>query len=102
MTTRTSAFRRIPFPLHDPDLRVSDAERTEVADRLPTLDDPPGAPARRESRRTNHTAVILGLVVVLAVTVGHAFWWFFMPPWLAVVLIACVGIYVVKSRERHH
>jgi hypothetical protein len=38
MTTRTSAFRRIPtrlpFPLHNPDLRVSDAERTEVAERL--------------------------------------------------------------------
>jgi Flp pilus assembly protein TadB len=38
MTTRTSAFRRIParlpFPLHDPDLRVSDAERSDVADRL--------------------------------------------------------------------
>lgn len=139
MTTRTSAFRRIPFPLHDPDLRVSDSERTEVADRLgqhygdgrlntdefnerveramgaktqsdlsglfddlPSLDDHPEVPARRERRRTNHTAVILGLVVVLAVTVGHAFWWFFMPPWLAVVLIAGVGIYVLKSRERHH
>lgn len=37
-TTRTAAFRRIPtrlpFPLHDPDLRVSDAERNEVADLL--------------------------------------------------------------------
>jgi uncharacterized membrane protein YccC len=36
MATRTSAFRRIPFPLHDPDLRVSDAERAEVAERLGT------------------------------------------------------------------
>lgn len=37
MTTRTSAFRmptRLSFPLRDPDLRVSDAERTEVAERL--------------------------------------------------------------------
>jgi hypothetical protein len=34
MTTRTGAFRRLPFPLHDPDLRVSDAERNEVADLL--------------------------------------------------------------------
>jgi hypothetical protein len=42
------------------------------------------------------------LVVVLAVTLGHAFWWFFMPSWLAVVLIAGVGVYVLKSRERHH
>jgi Flp pilus assembly protein TadB len=32
MTTRTSAFRRIIYT--DPDLRVSDAERSEVADRL--------------------------------------------------------------------
>jgi Flp pilus assembly protein TadB len=34
MAPRTSAFRRIPFPLHDPDLRVSDAERAEVAEGL--------------------------------------------------------------------
>jgi uncharacterized membrane protein len=34
MTTRTGAFRRIPFPLQHPDLRVSDAERNEVADVL--------------------------------------------------------------------
>jgi Domain of unknown function (DUF1707) len=32
MATRSSAFRRIIYT--DPDLRVSDAERTEVADRL--------------------------------------------------------------------
>jgi Domain of unknown function (DUF1707) len=138
MTTRTSAFRRIPFPLHDPDLRVSDAERSDVADRLsrhysdgrlnqeefnervdramsaktqsdlsglfddlPGLDEHPEVPARRVHRRSHHTALFLVLVLVVAVTVGHAFWWFFMPPWLAIVLFAAVGLYVLKNRERH-
>jgi Domain of unknown function (DUF1707) len=142
MTTRTSAFRRIPtrlpFPLHDPDLRVSDAERNDVAERLgkhysdgrlnqdefnerveramgaktqsdlsglfddlPTLDEHPEVPARRERRRSNHMALLLVLVIVVAVTAGHAFWWFFMPPWLAILLFAGVGIYVLMSWERH-
>jgi hypothetical protein len=137
MTARTSAFRRIMYT--DPDLRVSDAERTEVAERLgrhysegrlntdefnerveramgaktqsdlaglfddlPGLEEHPDVPARRERRRSNHAALVLGLVVVLAVAIGHAFWWFFMPPWLAILLFAGVGIYVLKSRERHH
>jgi uncharacterized membrane protein len=138
MTTRTSAFRRISFPLHDPDLRVSDAERTDVAERLgrhysdgrlnqeefnerveramtaktqsdlsglfddlPSLDEHPEVPARRERRRSHHKALVLVLVIVLAVTIGHAFWWFFMPSWLAVSLLAAVGIYLLSNRERH-
>jgi Domain of unknown function (DUF1707) len=137
MTARTSAFRRIMYT--DPDLRVSDAERNEVAERLgkhygdgrlnqdefnerveramgaktqsdlaglfddlPTLDEHPAVPARRERRRSNHMALLLVLVIIVAVSAGHAFWWFFMPPWLAIMLFAGVGIYVLKSRERRH
>lgn len=142
MTARTSAFRRIPtrlpFPPHDPDLRVSDAERAEVAERLgkhysdgrldqeefnerieramsartqsdlsglfddlPTLDENPGVPARRERRGSHHTALFLALVIVLAVAFGHAFWWFFMPPWLAIMLFCAVGVYLLAKREHH-
>jgi len=138
MTTRTSAFRRLPFPPHDPDLRVSDAERAEVAERLgqhygdgrldqqefnerveramgaktqsdlsglfddlPSLDEQPAVPARREHRRGSHTALFVVLVIVLAVSFGHAFWWFFMPSWLAVALLAVVGVYVLRNRESH-
>jgi hypothetical protein len=136
MTTRTSAFRRIMYT--NPDLRVSDAERAEVAERLgrhygdgrldqeefnlrvdramgaktqsdlsglfddlPALEDQPMVPARREHRHSNHTVLFLVLVLVLAVSFGHAFWWFFMPPWLALGLLAVVAVYALRSRERH-
>jgi hypothetical protein len=136
MTTRTSAFRRIIYT--NPDLRVSDAERTEVAERLgrhysdgrlnqdefnerveramgaktqsdlsglfddlPSMDEHPEVPSRRQRRRSSHTALLLALVIVLAVSFGHAFWWFFMPPWLAILLFAGIGIYVLHNRERH-
>jgi Flp pilus assembly protein TadB len=141
MTTRTSAFRRmptrLPFPPHGPDLRVSDAERSDVAERLgrhysdgrldqdefnerveramsaktqsdlsglfddlPGLDENPEVPVRRERRRSHHTALFLVLVIVFAVSIGHAFWWFFMPSWMAVLLFAAVGIYLLQNRER--
>jgi hypothetical protein len=139
MTPRTSAFRRIMYT--DPDLRVSDAERAEVAERLgqhygdgrlnqeefnervdramnaktqsdlsglfddlPGLEEHPEVPARRPRRRSNHnhTALILGLVILVAVGAGHAFWWFFMPPWLVIMAFAAVGIYLLRNRERHH
>jgi uncharacterized membrane protein YccC len=139
MAPRPSAFRRIMYT--DPDLRVSDAERAEVADRLgrhygdgrltqeefnervdramnaktqsdlsglfddlPGLEEHPEVPARRPRRRSsyNHTALILGLVILVAVGAGHAFWWFFMPPWLVIMAFAAVGIYLLRNRERHH
>ncbi|HLX51077.1 MAG TPA: DUF1707 domain-containing protein [Streptosporangiaceae bacterium] len=137
MTTRTSAFRRIIYT--NPDLRVSDAERSEVADRLakhygdgrltqdefnervdqamnaktqsdlsglftdlPPLDEGPEVPARRSRVRANpRTALLLALVVVFAVSVGHAFWWFFMPSWLAICLLAAIGAYLVRGRGPH-
>lgn len=138
MTPRTSAFRRLPFQMQDPDLRVSDAERSEVADRLgrhysdgrlnteefnerveramnaktqsdlsglfddlPSLDDSPGVPACRAHRRSRRRALFLVLLIVIAVTVGHALWWFFMPAWLAILLFAAVAVYALQNRERH-
>lgn len=121
----------------NPDLRVSDAERSEVADRLakhygdgrltqdefnervdlamnaktqsdlsglftdlPPLDEEPEVPAHRPRARANsRTALFLVLLVVLAVSVGHAFWWFFMPSWLAICLLAAVGVHVLRGRE---
>jgi hypothetical protein len=137
MPTRTSAFRRIIYT--NPDLRVSDAERSDVADRLakhygdgrltqdefnervdqamnaktqsdlsglftdlPPLDEIPEVPAHRaRMRATPRTALFLGLLVVFAVSVGHAFWWFFMPSWLAICLLAAIGVYVLRGREAH-
>lgn len=121
----------------NPDLRVSDAERSEVADRLakhygdgrltqdefnervdqamnaktqsdlsglftdlPPLDEGPEVPAQRPRVRANHrTALFLALVVVFAVSVGHAFWWFFMPSWLAICLLAWIGVHLLSGRE---
>ena len=123
----------------NPDLRVSDAERSDVADRLarhygdgrltqdefnervdqamnaktqsdlsglftdlPPIDEAPDVPAQRTRLRANpRTALFLVLVVVLAVSVGHAFWWFFMPSWLAICLLAAIGVYVLRGREAH-
>ena len=137
MPTRASAFRRIIYT--NPDLRVSDAERSEVADRLakhygdgrltqdefnervdqamnaktqsdlsglftdlPPVDEAPEALARRPRIRGNHRgALFLVLLVVVAVVFGHAFWWFFMPSWLAVCLLVAIGLYLVRGREAH-
>jgi hypothetical protein len=138
MATRSSAFRRIIYT--DPDLRVSDAERTEVADRLgkhygdgrldqeefnervdramnaktqsdlsglftdlPDLD-APDVPARRPRPRPGHHNRLLPVVlfVVLAVVAGHALTSFFIPPWLAVVLLAAIVLYVLRGRDHHH
>jgi hypothetical protein len=137
MSTRTSAFRRIMYT--DPDLRVSDAERSDVADRLakhygdgrltqdefnervdqamnaktqsdlsglftdlPPLEESPEVPAHRPRVRSRHrSALFLVLVVVLAVSFGHAFWFFFMPPWLAVGILAAIGLYALRNRELH-
>jgi Flp pilus assembly protein TadB len=138
MPTRTSAFRRIIYT--NPDLRVSDAERSDVADRLarhygdgrltqdefnervdqamsaktqsdlsglftdlPPVDEGPEMPARRpHGRRANpRGALFLVLIAVLAVAFGHTFWWFFMPPWLAVCLLVAIGLYVLRGREAH-
>jgi Flp pilus assembly protein TadB len=123
----------------NPDLRVSDAERSEVADRLakhygdgrlnqdefnervdqamnaktqsdlsglftdlPPLEEGPEVPAHRPRARVGHrSALFLVLLVVLAVSFGHAFWWFFMPSWLAVALLVAIGLYVVRGREAH-
>ncbi|HEY2578621.1 MAG TPA: DUF1707 domain-containing protein [Streptosporangiaceae bacterium] len=137
MPTRSSAFRRIIYT--NPDLRVSDAERSEVADRLakhygdgrltqdefnervdqamnaktqsdlsglftdlPPLDETPEVPAHRPLVRGNHRGTLfLVLAVVVAVAFGHAFWWFFMPSWLAVSLLVAIGLYVVRGRQAH-
>jgi hypothetical protein len=123
----------------NPDLRVSDAERSEVADRLakhygdgrltqdefnervdqamnaktqsdlsglftdlPPLEEAPDVPAHRPRVRADHRgALFLVLLVVLAVSLGHAFWWFFMPSWLAVGLLAAIGLSVVRGRDNH-
>lgn len=123
----------------NPDLRVSDAERSDVADRLakhygdgrltqdefnervdqamnaktqsdlsglftdlPPLDEGPDIPVRRTRVRANpRTALFLVLLVVVAVSVGHAFWWFFMPSWLAICLLVAIGVHVLRGREAH-
>jgi hypothetical protein len=135
MPTRTSAFRRIIYT--NPDLRVSDAERSEVADRLakhygdgrltqdefnervdqamnaktqsdlsglftdlPPVDEAPDVPMHRSRMRTSpRGALLLVLLVVATVTIGHAFWWFFMPPWLALCLLAFIGVGFLRGRD---
>jgi hypothetical protein len=132
-------------------LRVSDAERAEVADLLskhyadgrldqaefeqrmdlamhaktyadlnglftdlpqaePTSSAGPSAPARYPAndhpvRPAGRGLALIALIVVIAITAGHAFAWPFTPwvwfgPWLWIALLVLLGVYVVRHRRR--
>ena len=123
-------------PYSDQHLRVSDAERQAVTDRLAEhfgdgrldqaefdervgramnaktradlaglFDDLPetGAPATPEQPRyrRRHPILAIGLLVVLALTVGHAIFWAAVPLlWLG--LLVAAGFWVTRAVGRTH
>jgi hypothetical protein len=135
---RTSALRR-RISYGQPDLRVSDAERAEVADRLgehygdgrldqsefnervdqamraktrsdltglfddlPDDEVPEAAPRQRRHRHSYHPVLVLGLVLVIAVTAGHALTPLFIPPWMLLGGLIVLVLYVARTRAGHH
>jgi hypothetical protein len=147
MSAQYGQYRRRSFaplfqgPYSDQHLRVSDAERQAVADRLAEhfadgrldqaefdervgramsaktqadltglFDDLPetGAPAAtdRPRRRRGHPAAILVLLVVLALTAGHAVFWAIVPVlWLgflvATVMFATRAVGRARASRDH-
>ena len=119
--TRTSSFRR-RLSYGQPDLRVSDAERSEVADRLAEhygegrLDqsefnerveqamraEAPEVTTRPRRRRGYHPVLIAALIIAVIVAAQNLLWWPHLTHLVIVAGLIVVLAYLLRGRARHH